>query len=516
MNGKSSFLQLNIRPWVFWPPFILLILAVLCSIVFSDSFIEAITGMQQSILTNFSLGFSWVSLVMTILAVAVFLSPLGNYRIGGTSAIPRLNRISWFAIVLCTTIAVGILFWGSAEPLSHFLYPPDFKTFAPNSEEAKSFALGALYFHWGFTPYAIYAIPALVFALMYYSGKSKFSLGIMLRPMIGHSPHKVWETGLDLFSLFALVTGMAAALGAGILSLSGGFSAFFPNLDRTLLSGFVTLGILITFIISASTGIEKGIRNLSLFNLGFFFLIAILFVFLGEKGKIISSIGTGFSHYFLNFADLSLQLSGSGNKWTYDWSTFNFAMWMAWAPMTALFLGKIAVGRTVREFLLVNWFLPALFCLIWMGIFGGTTLDFAAVNSHDYRNLFENSGPESIIYRVFDDLGYFKLFAQLFILAIFISYVTAADSSTDALASISMKKQDGDPFHSDTNLKVIWGVLIGFLSWIMISYSGIDGVRILSVIGGLPALFFLFLVSVCLLMILISPKKYLGHAEKRR
>ncbi|MEB2779327.1 BCCT family transporter [Algoriphagus sp. C2-6-M1] len=511
MAKNTSFFRFKVRPWVFWPPFILLIVAVFSSILFSDSFINVVRRIQLGILAHFSLGFSWISFGMTLLAIAVLFSPLGHYKIGGKSAVPRLNKISWFAIVLCTTIAVGILFWGSAEPLSHFLFPPDFKGFEPNSEEAKSFALGALYFHWGFTPYAIYAVPALVFALMYYSGNSRFSLSIMLRPMIGNSPHRFWETGLDMFSLFALVTGMAAALGAGILSLSGGFLAFFPEFDPTFLTGFITLAILVTFIVSASTGIEKGIKNLSLFNLGFFFLITFLFVILGKKGKILNSILTGFTHYFSNFTDLSLQLSGAGNNWTYDWSTFNFAMWMAWAPMTALFLGKIAVGRTVREFLMVNWFLPALFCLIWMGIFGGTTVDFASNNPEIYKDLYQNSGPESIIYRVFDDMGYFKIFAQLFILGIFISNVTAADSSTDALASISMEKQDGDPFRSDTNLKVIWGVLIGFLSWVMITYSGIDGVRILSVIGGLPALFFLLLVSVCLLMILISPKKYLPN-----
>ncbi|SFT50018.1 Choline-glycine betaine transporter [Algoriphagus locisalis] len=511
MTRNTTFFSLTIRPWVFWPPFILLIIAVASSILFPDSFISVFRNIQQLILSNFSLGFSWVSFLMTILTVVVLFSRLGNYKIGGKNAKPRLTRISWFAIVLCTTIAVGILFWGSAEPLSHFLFPPDFKGFEPGSEEAKSFAIGALYFHWGFTPYAIYAVPALVFALMYYSGKSRFSLGIMLRPILGSKPHRHWETGLDMFSLFALVSGMAAALGAGILSLSGGFLAFLPELNPSLLTGLITLGIIVTFIISASTGIEKGIKNLSLFNLGFFFLIASLFVLLGEQGKIMNAILTGFREYASNFTDLSLQLSGAGNSWTYDWSTFNFAMWMAWAPMTALFLGKIAVGRTVREFLLVNWFLPALFCLAWMGIFGGTTVDFASINPVLYQDLFQTSGPESIIYQVFKDMGYFKVFAQLFILGIFISYVTAADSSTDALASISMSKQGGDPFRSDTNLKVIWGVLIGFLSWVMINYSGIDGVRILSVIGGLPALFFLLLVSICLILILISPKKYLEN-----
>ncbi|WPR77105.1 BCCT family transporter [Algoriphagus sp. NG3] len=509
MAHKFSFFQFNIRPWVFWPPFILLILAVFSSVFFPSVFIDTMRALQQSVLKNFSLGFSWVSFGMAILAAAVLFSPLGKYKIGGEKAVPRLSRISWFAIVLCTTIAVGILFWGSAEPLSHFLFPPDFKDFEPTSEAARSFALGALYFHWGFTPYAIYAVPALVFALMYYSGQNQFSLGIMLRPIIGRSPHSFWETGLDMISLFALVTGMAAALGAGILSLSGGFLAFFPEANPTLLTGLITLVILITFIISSSTGIEKGIKNLSLFNLAFFLLVAVLFVFLGEKMKIVDSIFTGFDQYFSNFTDLSLQLTGGGSSWTYDWSTFNFAMWMAWAPMTALFLGKIAVGRTVREFMIVNWFLPALFCLFWMGIFGGTTLDLAMLNPEKYSDLFLNSGPESIVYQVFGDLGYFKVFGQVYILGIFVSYVTAADSSTDALASISMKKVGVDPFHTDNNLKVTWGVLIGFLSWIMITYSGVDGVRILSVIGGLPALFFLLLVSISLFMIFLSPKKYI-------
>jgi choline-glycine betaine transporter len=511
MSKNSDFLHFNIRTWVFWPPFLLLILAVILSIILPDQFLDLIRGVQQFILINFSLGFSWVSLAMCLVAVCVLFSPLGNYRIGGSNAQPRLNRISWFAIVLCTTIAVGILFWGSAEPLSHFLFPPDFKNFESGSESSKSFALGALYFHWGFTPYAIYAVPALVFALMYYSNSGKFSLGIMLRPLLGKEPGKICEAGVDMFSLFALVTGMSAALGAGILSLTGGFLAFFPEISVPLLSGIITVVILITFIISATTGIEKGIKNLSLFNLGFFFLIAILFVILGEKNQIFTNIKIGFTNYISVFPDLSLQLSGSGSQWTYDWSVFNFAMWMAWAPMTALFLGKIAIGRTVREFMLVNWFLPALFCLLWMGIFGGTTLDFAALNPKLYQNLFENSGPESIIYQVFEDIGYFKLFAQLFILGIFISYVTAADSSTDALASISMKKQENDPFKSDTKLKVLWGTLIGFLSWVMITYSGIDGVRILSVIGGLPALFFLLLVSISMVMIIISPSKYLKN-----
>ncbi|MBN3519148.1 BCCT family transporter [Algoriphagus lutimaris] len=510
MRKVKQFFQFNIRFWVFWPSFILLILAVLFSILFPDSFINFVEQIQQALLSNFSLGFSWVSFAMTIIVLVTFFLPIGNRRIGGEHAQPRLPRLSWFAIVLCTTIAVGILFWGSAEPLSHFLFPPEFKNLEGKSVAAADFSLGALFFHWGFTPYAIYVVPALTFSLFFYQNKNKPSISLAARPLLGSNLNKRWENIIDGISLFSLVAGMAGALGAGILSLSGGFLKLFPDWNMGILSGVITLVILLTFVISSSTGIERGIKNLSLINLFFFILIALLFVFLGEGGKILSSLKMGFIEYGKNFFDLSLQWNGAGSSWTYDWSVFNFAMWMAWAPVTAIFLGKIAYGRTIREFLIFNWFLPVLFCLIWMGVFGGTTLDLAILKPEFYQNLFQTSGPESIIYQVFEDLGYFKLFSYLFILAIFISYVTAADSSTDALASLSMKKINKDPFQSDTNLKIIWGTLIAFLAWIMILFSGIDGVRILSVIAGVPALFFLLIVTVSLFLLVLNPKKYLG------
>ncbi len=443
------------------------------------------------------------------MVIIVFFSPLGKYRIGGAKAKPRLSKLSWFAIILCTTIAVGILFWGSAEPLNHYFFPPDFFDLKPVSTDAKNFALGALFFHWGFTPYAIYAVPALVFGLILYSDKPRYSLINIIKPILGRKSGRNWSGILDSICLFALVTGMAASLGAGILSLSGGVLSFFPDWSPVLIQPAITLLILITFLISASSGIEKGIRSLSLFNLGFFILLLVLFVILGQGLAIFPAFVDNLKTYFNYFLDLSLQISGAGNQWTYDWTTFNLAIWTAWAPITALFLGKIAVGRTVREFLIFNLFLPAIFCTLWMSIFGGATLGFAEQAPDFYKNLLEVSGPESIIYQVSLDMGYFKLFSQLFILAMFISFVTAADSSTDALASISMDKAGNDVFKTDVNLKVIWGTLMASLAWVMITFAGVDGVRMLSVIGGLPALILISLATYSLVLLLINPKKHL-------
>lgn len=508
MNILQKF-RLPIRKSVFWPPVLFLILTLLASILFSGIFEEKMKGIQSWLLQNFSLGYSYLSFFMLILICWILVSPLGAYRIGGKDAKPRLSFLSWFAIVLCTTIAVGILFWGSAEPLSHYLFPPSFKNIEPASSESKAFALGALFFHWGFTPYAIYAVPALTFGLLYYHRKNSFELGLMIKPLFGSKLPRSLRDGVDMLSLFAMVSGMAGALGAGILSLSGGILHLSPDSSQVAVQAIITICIVSTFIISASTGIEKGIKSLSLFNLFFFFGFVLVFLFISKGGDFLNSLFLGIENYGKEFLDLSIQLSGKGDQWTYDWSVFNFAMWMAWAPMAALFLGKIAKGRTVREFILVNCILPAAFCLVWMAVFGGSTLDFASEDPSMYRESFTENGPESIIYLLFKEVGQEKLMTFLFLVGMFISYVTAADSSTEAMASLSLKGKTEDEFSIPTGIKIVWGMLVGAIAFVMIFYSGIDGVRILSAIGGFPAFLFLILITISLLLLSINPSKYL-------
>jgi choline-glycine betaine transporter len=144
-----------------------------------------------------------------------------------------------------------------------------------------------------------------------------------------------------------------------------------------------------------------------------------------------------------------------------------------------------------------------------MGIFGGTTLELAANDPESYQTALQSLGPESIIYQVFGDLGHLKAFSIFFGIGMFISYVTAADSSTEAMASLSMKGKVDDEFQVNSGLKIFWGVLLGLISWVMINYSGIEGVRILSVIGGLPAFFFLSLASISLFILSLKPNKFL-------
>ena len=167
--------------------------------------------------------------MMLLSCLIIFLHPVSKRRIGGEGAKPLLTKWRWFSIVICTTIATGIIFWGTAEPIFHVMSPPSFSGVEANTPAAGEYALSVMYLHWTFTPYAIYTIPAVMFALAFYNEKRSFSLKSTLYPFIKSGKHKWLGIGIDGICLYALVAGMAASLGAGILTLSGGLKSNFGH-----------------------------------------------------------------------------------------------------------------------------------------------------------------------------------------------------------------------------------------------------------------------------------------------
>lgn len=174
-----------LRPLVFWPTFLILLAAVIASYVDLNAFLAVSKQLNNLILKNFSWLFSAGSFAMVVLTAIVYFSALGKVRIGGEDAQPLLSKWRWFMVALCTTLAVGVLFWTTAEPLYHLYGPPTSLPIEAGSSAAKSFAMSTMFLHWTITPYAIYLVPSLVFALVFYNRRSNFSIGAMLEPLLG-------------------------------------------------------------------------------------------------------------------------------------------------------------------------------------------------------------------------------------------------------------------------------------------------------------------------------------------
>ncbi|WP_246837748.1 BCCT family transporter [Salinicola sp. MH3R3-1] len=379
------------------------------------------------------------------------------------------------------------------------------------SSDAMLFAMSTMFLHWSFTPYAIYAVPALIFALAFYNLRLRFSISSMLEPFFGPGVKRFGGL-IDAISLYALVAGMASSLGTGALTLAGGAGQYLGGETSPLRLGVVIAIIVVTFVISAASGLQKGIARLSSLNA---ILLAILGVFMFIVGPTVFCLALGvesFGVYLDNFFTKSLFTGAASNdQWPQWWSIFYWAVWFAWAPVAALFLGKISRGYTVREFLRVNLLYPALFASAWILIFSGTALYFQAhidTGGADLYAVLNDRGVENVLYELFRQLPFSEVWIPLLLFIAYISYVTAADSQTDAIGNLCTRGLTAD---SDLNagvpMKVIWGVIVGVVSWVMVSFVGIDGIKMLSNLGGLPAMLIVLLATGSLWMWLKHPER---------
>lgn len=312
--------------------------------------------------------------------------------------------------------------------------------------------------------------------------------------------------------MYALVTGLAASLGMGAITLVGGIGEFSNVTSNPISLGIVIALIVATFISSAASGLHKGIAKLSAINT-LVLLIVGLFVFVfGPTVAIIKLSGAGIVEYLSEFITLSLfSTRATGDPWPQDWSVFYWAVWFAWAPVSALFLGRIARGYTVREFLQINLIFPALFAIIWLSIFSGTSINIDVVEGGVMHTTLQEQGLEKVLYSMFDRLPLSDLMTFILLFVAFISFVTAADSNTDAIGNLCTINITMDNINgASISMKILWGMIIGMMAWVMISFVGIEGVKMLSNLGGLPALIIITATSLTLVKWLIRPREIIS------
>ena len=471
----------ELKHFVFWPPFLTMCAAVLYSLADQENFLLHMTAAQGWILDHFGQVFSLTSLWMLALCLLCYFSPLGKVRIGGEGAKPFFSKWKWLSITLCTTVAIGILMWACAEPLYHLQKPPAFSGVEPGSTGAVYFALSTLFLHWTLTPYAIYTVPTILFAISFYNLKNEFSLSAFIQPILpNHGRVPSWlGQALDALCLYSLFAGMTAALSVGIMTMTGGVSAITGLEGGPLMNALVCSAIVVCFAASAMSGLTKGIQTLSDLNFKAYLLLIAFFLIFGPTTVVASWLFPSLWEYITAFIPRSLALSGEGSgEWLKEWTIFYWAVWMAWAPLTALFLGRISYGRTVREIIQFNLLIPALFCGFWMTVFG--------------------------VFKVFEFYPLTSVLSLVFLAITFLSFVTAADSTTAAMSSLSAKGIGQENQEAPSWIKILWGVLMGFMAWVMVSYSGVDGIKISANLGGLPALFMLLPISMVLLYLCVS------------
>ena len=499
----------NIRWAVFLIPWLLVIATIILNLVNGDSFIALIMSVTNFILDGFDWLFALMAFICVVLVVAAYFSPFGNVRIGGSKAKPILNQTNYIWIVLCTIMAAGILLWACAEPMYHYYAPPgDIK---PASAEAITFLMKDIFLEWTFTPMCIYGMPAILFAFLYYNAKKKYSIGTMLFPAFSSKMADKASPVVDCICLFALVCGMAASMGSAIFLVADGTSSLTNGSIVSNPTTWTIIAIIIVaaFVTSAISGVMNGIRILSTINSRIYMVLG-LFVFLfGPTAYILKLTVEGFGAFISTFCQSSLFISAAdGDGWAMWWPVFYWCNWMAWMPVTSLFLGKISRGYSVKEAIRVIVIFPALFSVAWLGLFSASSVYYELAGK-GINDAMVAGGTASATYAVLRQLPIPVISIAVFLSIVFVSFITASDSNTNAMAGLCTDSISENDEESPAWLKLVWGITIGVLCVIFVrAFKSTDALKYLSNLGGFPIVFLLIIIAVSFVKVMSNPAKY--------
>lgn len=416
----------------------------------------------------------------------------GSVVLGHPDERPEFSNFSWYSMLFSAGMGVGILFYGSAEPMSHFLNSPvDLSGSAAAATSAMTYSA----FHWGLHAWGIYTVCAVGIA---YYGFRKRKRYLVSSSILNFTSNKKLQTAVksttDLISILAVIFGVSTSLGVGVLQISKGLNHVF-DMETSNFMGYAVIISIITlvFIISSSTGLKKGIRILSNLNM-IIAILLLLFVFivgntLFDLKVFVNSIG----QYLQELPALSFRLNpydANYENWMGDWTLSYFTWWIAWAPFVGIFIARISKGRTVRELIVGCLLVPAIFSLFWFSVFGGTAIHLEMIDKIPIggKMLKEIS------------VGTFLLFEQLplssvtSITALFLLFtflVTSADSATFV---ISMMTSEGD-LDPTMKMKITWGIVLGVLSLVLLAGGGIKALQAATLIFAFPFAFVLIMIA---------------------
>ncbi|WP_226580228.1 BCCT family transporter [Halobacillus litoralis] len=446
-------------------------------------------------------GLGWlyqiISLMALIIVSVVTFSKIGSIRLGGADAKPKYPFRSWFAMALTGGVATGVITYGVNEPIIYFgnIYGELNNTgVEPGTASAAFFAMGRSLYNWTFIPYAMYSLSGLVVAYMYFNRKKELSVTATLTPLFGNKITRgFWPGIIDTLAVLAIALGLASSLGAGLALVGSGIEMTYGFEQGPIL--WFVLAFLITglFTISALKGLDKGIRKMSSFNANVFYFLLIVLIVIGPTLYILNSTTAGFSYWLQNFWGWGLDPGVIGGEALVMWWTlYDWAIWIAYAPLMGIFLAIISYGRTIRQFMVINWILPAAFSVLWFGIFGGTALHWQENNTVDLISTIKENGAVSALWTFLAHLPFASIIIPIVMIALILSFATAADSMVRAIATLCTINIRFDEEPAKWKM-LLWAVSIAVIAYVMVAFAGgeqgVDGVKYLAALGGSVVLF---------------------------
>ncbi|WP_417228009.1 BCCT family transporter [Amphritea sp.] len=464
---------------------------VLAFVLFTVLNVDFANGIYSDVKNWIQATLSWyyitvVSLVL-FFSIWVAFSRFGNLRLGKDDEKPEFGFVTWFSMLFSCAIGTGILFWSIAEPIFHFQGNPfiEMAGITAGTAEAAQMAMRITLFHWGLHGWAIYIMVGLILAYFAYRRGLPLTVRSALYPLLGDRIYGPIGHAVDLLAIFSTLFGTATTLGLGVSQMNAGLNYLF-DLEISTTTQVILIAIIsVIGTLSAVSGVEKGIKFLSIWNMRISSILILFFLLAGPTVFLLGLFTTSVGDYMWNLIPMGFWTDPNPERqWQGWWTIFYWGWWLSWGPLVGMFIARISRGRTIRQFLLSALTIPPLGGFLWIVIFGGTALHIELYGAGGIVEAVNNDMTLAL-YKTIESIGVEWLTWPMSALATFMIitwFVTSADSGTLVICTILSVGDKNPP----QRFRIIWGLGLGAVSAVLLMAGGLKALQTASIAAALP------------------------------
>jgi choline/glycine/proline betaine transport protein len=484
----------RLNPVVFFGSSILIVLFALWTMFFTEAADATVGGLLSWVSTNFGWYYFLTVVIYLAFVIVIAATKLGDIKLGPDHSKPEFNIISWASMLFAAGIGIDLLFYCIYEPLIMYMNPPVGE--GETLESARE-AMRLTFLHWGISGWGIYTLVGMSLAYFSYRHRLPLTIRSALYPIFGERIYGPIGHVVDIAAVLGTVFGIATSLGIGVIQLNEGLSNMFGMPKNTWIQAGLIVMIVIFATLSAVSGVEKGIRRLSEFNMGLAALLVLFVLFAGPTVFLLNALVMNVGDYLTSFVNMSFNTYAydQPTEWLGWWTIFFWAWWIAWGPFVGLFLARISRGRTIRQFTVGTLVLPMSFMMIWMGIMGNSAIELVMNGGAQEFKEGASAAPAASIYLFMEQLPWAAMTTIVVSILAIVFFVTSGDSGALVLSNFTSILTDVD-HDAPTWMRTLWAAIIGLLTLALLMAGGLQALQSAVVVMGLPFSIVLFFMMV--------------------
>ncbi len=478
-QADEGWFHLDVHPQVFFISAGLILFFVVVTLVFNEH-MEGIFQQTQSAISDYAgWFFIWTVNIVLVFILTLLAGRFGNIRLGGPDARPEFSTLGWFAMLFSAGMGIGLLFYGVAEPMFHYVANPHVEA---GTTESARMAMDITFLHWGLHPWAVYSLVGLSLAFFSFNKGLPLSIRTAFYPLFGERIYGWTGHIIDILATVATLFGVATSLGLGVQQVNAGLDHLLGIGQSAQIQVVLIGGITLIATWSVVKGLDKGIRRLSEINITIAGLLALFVLLVGPTLFIMNALLENIGYYFQYLPKLSTwNETYERTEWQHGWTIFYWSWWIAWSPFVGMFIARVSHGRTIRQFVLGVLLVPTFITFLWITIFGNTALFIEMFGGGGISRVVQENIPVSL-FVLLENFPLRTITSTLGIVVIITFFVTSSDSGSMVIDIITSGGNPNPPVLS----RLFWALMEGLVAGVLLIGGGLVALQTATITTGLP------------------------------